>query len=128
MAAVPVVKGSKVVSALEKHDFVVDRINGSHHIMKHPDGRGTTVPVHAGKDVPKGTLRNILTDVGMTPDELFNPKKKASGRAAAVQQVVDPREGVADARGAVGSKGSTARSGARRGSGSAGRERDGRTR
>ncbi|HWF79361.1 MAG TPA: type II toxin-antitoxin system HicA family toxin [Streptosporangiaceae bacterium] len=35
-----------------------------------PDGRGTTVPVHAGRDVAKGTLRGILADIGMTPAEL----------------------------------------------------------
>ena len=28
------------------------------------------MPVHAGKDVAKGTLRNILSIVGMTADEL----------------------------------------------------------
>jgi predicted RNA binding protein YcfA (HicA-like mRNA interferase family) len=28
------------------------------------------VPVHAGRDVPKGTLRSILSIVGMTADEL----------------------------------------------------------
>jgi predicted RNA binding protein YcfA (HicA-like mRNA interferase family) len=38
--------------------------------MRHPDGRGTTVPVHRGKDVARGTLRAILTDCGMSVDEL----------------------------------------------------------
>jgi predicted RNA binding protein YcfA (HicA-like mRNA interferase family) len=38
--------------------------------MRHPDGRGTTVPVHHGCDVAKGTLRGILSDVGMTAEEL----------------------------------------------------------
>ncbi|HYS32223.1 MAG TPA: type II toxin-antitoxin system HicA family toxin [Streptosporangiaceae bacterium] len=38
--------------------------------MKHPDGRATTVPVHRGKDVPKGTQRSILRDVGMSADDL----------------------------------------------------------
>jgi predicted RNA binding protein YcfA (HicA-like mRNA interferase family) len=28
------------------------------------------VPVHAGRDVPKGTLRNILAIIGMTTEEL----------------------------------------------------------
>jgi predicted RNA binding protein YcfA (HicA-like mRNA interferase family) len=27
--------------------------------------------VHPGKDVPKGTLRSVLQDVGMTVDELL---------------------------------------------------------
>jgi predicted RNA binding protein YcfA (HicA-like mRNA interferase family) len=37
--------------------------------MRHPDGRAVSVPVHAGDDVPKGTMRDILASVGMTPDE-----------------------------------------------------------
>lgn len=39
MPPVPAVRGSRVVGALEKAGFVVGRINGSHHIMRHPDGR-----------------------------------------------------------------------------------------
>jgi len=31
--------------------------------MRHPDGRGTTVPVRPGRDVANGTLRGILSDV-----------------------------------------------------------------
>jgi predicted RNA binding protein YcfA (HicA-like mRNA interferase family) len=58
-----------VVKALESVGFVVARINGSHHVMRHPDGRSVAVPVHAGKDLLKGTLRGILTTVGMTPNE-----------------------------------------------------------
>jgi predicted RNA binding protein YcfA (HicA-like mRNA interferase family) len=38
--------------------------------MRHPDGRGTTVPVHAARDVAKGTLRGILADAGITVEEL----------------------------------------------------------
>jgi predicted RNA binding protein YcfA (HicA-like mRNA interferase family) len=38
--------------------------------MRHPDGRGTTVPVHQGRALAKGTLRGILSDVGMTIEEL----------------------------------------------------------
>ena len=49
---------------------MVARIAGSHHVMRHPDGRGTTVPVHSGRDVAKGTLRNILADTGLTVEDL----------------------------------------------------------
>ena len=38
--------------------------------MRHPDGRGTTVPVHQGRDVAKGTLRGILSDTSMTVEDL----------------------------------------------------------
>jgi predicted RNA binding protein YcfA (HicA-like mRNA interferase family) len=59
-----------VVRALERAGFKVARVTGSHHVMRHPDGRGTTVPVHPGRDVAKGTLRGILADVGMTIADL----------------------------------------------------------
>lgn len=70
MPPVPAIRGERVVRALERAGFKVARISGSHHIMRHPDGRGTTVPVHTGRDVAKGTLRGILDDVGLSIDEL----------------------------------------------------------
>jgi len=70
MPPVPSVRGERVVRALERAGFKVARVAGSHHIMRHPDGRGTTVPVHPGRDLAKGTLRNILTDAGLTIEEL----------------------------------------------------------
>ena len=45
MPPVPSVRGERIVRALEKAGFTVARVTGSHHIMRHPDGRGTTVPV-----------------------------------------------------------------------------------
>jgi predicted RNA binding protein YcfA (HicA-like mRNA interferase family) len=59
-----------VVKALTRAGFTVTRISGSHHVMRHSDGRTVVVPVHAGQDIPKGTLRNVLSIVGMTADEL----------------------------------------------------------
>jgi predicted RNA binding protein YcfA (HicA-like mRNA interferase family) len=59
-----------VIKALQRTGFTVTRVSGSHHVMRHPDGRTVIVPVHAGQDMPKGTLRNILSIVGMTADEL----------------------------------------------------------
>jgi predicted RNA binding protein YcfA (HicA-like mRNA interferase family) len=70
MPHVPAVRGDRLVRALEKAGFKIARITGSHHIMRHPDGRGTTVPVHQGRDVAKGTLRNILSDTRLTIDDL----------------------------------------------------------
>ncbi len=72
--AVPSVSGGATVKALERHGFVVARIAGSQHVMRHSDGRGTTVPatvpVHGNRDVAKGTLRGILRDVGLSINEL----------------------------------------------------------
>ena len=62
--------GEGLTTTVEKHGSRVARIKGSHSVMRHPDGRGTTVPVHKGRDVAKGTLRGILRDVDLTIDDL----------------------------------------------------------
>ncbi len=70
MPPVPALRGADVVKALEKAGFTVARIHGSHHIMKHEDGRRTTVPVHGGRDIRPGTLRAVLRNAGLTVDDL----------------------------------------------------------
>ena len=66
MAPVPSVRGERLVRALERAGFKVARVAGSHHVMRHPDGRGTTVPVHPRRE----PLRNILADTTLTIEEL----------------------------------------------------------
>jgi predicted RNA binding protein YcfA (HicA-like mRNA interferase family) len=68
--SLPAVPGAKMVKALERAGFTVARISGSHHVMRHPDGRTVVIPVHAGRDIAKGTLRNILAIIGMDAEEL----------------------------------------------------------
>ncbi|MDZ4824613.1 MAG: type II toxin-antitoxin system HicA family toxin [Flavobacteriales bacterium] len=58
----PVVKCKDLVKLLEKQGFEVVRINGSHHRMKHNDGRVATIPVHKNDELPKGLLRKIVRD------------------------------------------------------------------
>jgi predicted RNA binding protein YcfA (HicA-like mRNA interferase family) len=55
-----VISGKELVRLLEKLGFEVIRINGSHHRIKHPDGRVTTIPVHKNEDLPKGLVRKII--------------------------------------------------------------------
>jgi predicted RNA binding protein YcfA (HicA-like mRNA interferase family) len=67
----PAISGKEFIKLLEKFGFTVIRINGSHHRMKHPDGRITTIPVHTNIPLPKGLLRKILReDIKMTPEEI----------------------------------------------------------
>jgi predicted RNA binding protein YcfA (HicA-like mRNA interferase family) len=70
MPPVPSVPATDVIRALEKLGFTVTRKRGSHHRLKHPDGRSTTVPVHSGRNLAKGTLRGILRDVELTVEDL----------------------------------------------------------
>ncbi len=58
----PVISGKEFIKFLESLGFVVTRVSGSHHRLKHPDGRVTTVPVHRNDDVPKGLLRKIIRE------------------------------------------------------------------
>ena len=60
----------KVIRILEKKGFVLDRVSGSHHIYYHPGTkRRAVIPVHK-KDLPKGTLFEILKQAGISKSEL----------------------------------------------------------
>lgn len=43
---------------------------GAHRVYAHPDGRMTSISFHPG-DVPMGTLRKIIAQIGLTV-EAFN--------------------------------------------------------
>jgi predicted RNA binding protein YcfA (HicA-like mRNA interferase family) len=62
-------KPSEVVRVLEKAGFSLIRQSGSHAVYRHSDGRWTTVPVHSGKDVAKGTLSKILKAAGLSVEQ-----------------------------------------------------------
>ena len=67
----PVLKAREVVRLLERLGFVEVRQRGSHKQFRHADGRQTTVPMHAGRDIAPPLLRQIARDIGMTLDELL---------------------------------------------------------
>jgi predicted RNA binding protein YcfA (HicA-like mRNA interferase family) len=64
------VKGKDLIAALERAGFEVTRTRGSHHFLRHPDGRVTTVPVHAGETIGPGLLSKILRDTKLSRSEL----------------------------------------------------------
>jgi len=67
----PVISGKDFIKLLESIGFSIIRINGSHHRLKHPDGRVTTVPIHKNDSLPKGLLRKILReDIELTVEAL----------------------------------------------------------
>jgi predicted RNA binding protein YcfA (HicA-like mRNA interferase family) len=70
MSETPVVTARALMTALRKLGFVQTRSRGSHRRFEHPDGRKTTVPVHKGRDIPRGLLRQIVTiDLAMEMDD-----------------------------------------------------------
>jgi len=72
----PVISGKELVALLEKLGFTVIRIKGSHHRMKHPDGRITTIPVHKNESIAKGLLRKIIREDIVVSIEKFNEMVK----------------------------------------------------
>lgn len=69
MTRLPRVTGREVVAALRIARFEVVRIKGSHHFLRHPDGRATVVPVHAGETIGPGLLAAILRDCEIDRDD-----------------------------------------------------------
>jgi len=70
MTRLPRLTGKEVVSTLLKHGFEVSRVKGSHHYVRHPDGRSTTVPVHAGETIGPGLMSKILRDCELTSEDI----------------------------------------------------------
>ena len=58
----------KIISALEKAGFTVDRVSGSHYVLI-KDNLRTVVPYH--RAVRIGTLKAILNQVGMSVEEFI---------------------------------------------------------
>ena len=64
------ITGKQLIRALGKAGFAVIRVQGSHHRLRHSDGRVTTVPVHAGETIGPGLLGQILRDCDLTHEQL----------------------------------------------------------
>ncbi|PIR82160.1 hypothetical protein COU20_03290 [Candidatus Kaiserbacteria bacterium CG10_big_fil_rev_8_21_14_0_10_59_10] len=69
----PALRSREVIRALERAGFVTSRTSGSHCRLVHATdpGRKVTVPMHSG-DVPRGTLRAIIAQAGLTVGEFVD--------------------------------------------------------
>jgi predicted RNA binding protein YcfA (HicA-like mRNA interferase family) len=56
--------GKELVKLFKKAGWRLDRIRGSHHIMKKNEST-VTIPVHGNKDIPKGLLEKLLKEGGL---------------------------------------------------------------
>jgi predicted RNA binding protein YcfA (HicA-like mRNA interferase family) len=72
MSKLPRLTGREVIDALGKGGFEVIRIKGSHHLLRHADGRTTTVPMHGREIIGVGLLSKILRDCELTRDEFVS--------------------------------------------------------
>ena len=72
MSKLPRITSQRLISALDKAGFQVVRVKGSHHFLRHPDGRCTVVPVHRGETVGPGLMSKILRDCEIGREELLD--------------------------------------------------------
>jgi predicted RNA binding protein YcfA (HicA-like mRNA interferase family) len=67
----PRIDSRDLIRALRRAGFEEQRQRGSHlHLRRAVDKRRVTIPVHAGRVIPPGTLKGILRDAGISEDEL----------------------------------------------------------
>ncbi len=62
MSILPALSGVALIKALRNLGFEVVRTKGSHHFLRHANGRCTVVPVHRGEMIGRGLLSQILRD------------------------------------------------------------------
>ena len=62
--SLPAVTGREVLKTLASIGFVHVSTKGSHAKLVHPDRRTTVVPMHGGRDIPRGTLARFFVKRG----------------------------------------------------------------
>ena len=70
MSRNPRISGHELIRALGLAGFVVVRIRGSHHFLRHEDGRRTVVPAHSGETIGPGLLSKILRDCKLSAEDV----------------------------------------------------------
>jgi len=74
MTKPPVLKPKEVAAILGKLGFEQIRQRGSHKRYRHADGRRTTVPFHAGRDISPLLLKQIAKDIGLSIEDLMQAR------------------------------------------------------
>lgn len=70
MSRLPRLTGRELVQKLERLGFQTIRVKGSHHLLRHSDGRTTVVPVHRGETFGPGLMIKILRDTSLSRRDL----------------------------------------------------------
>ena len=79
MSRTPRITGLDLIAARAKAGFRVLRVKGSHHFLRHEDGRSTVVPAHAGESLGPGLLHNF-SDCQLTAEQLAELRQVPVGR------------------------------------------------
>ena len=66
------VVAARLLRALGRLGWTVERQVGSHAVLVKQGKIPVTVPVHCGKTLKEGTARSILKQAGITEEEFFS--------------------------------------------------------
>ncbi len=58
-------RSKDLIRLVEKDGWTLRRVRGSHHQFKHPIKPGLVTIPHPKRDIPKGTVKNILRQAGL---------------------------------------------------------------
>jgi predicted RNA binding protein YcfA (HicA-like mRNA interferase family) len=64
------ISGKKFAKLLERHGWILLRVNGSHHIYGKPGNvQKISVPIHGNKTLKTGLLKHFLKVSGISEEE-----------------------------------------------------------
>jgi len=69
MSGLPVISGAELCTILSRKGYVFDHQKGSHMVLRQHDFPYHRLTVPNRKEIPKGTLRAILRQAGLTVEE-----------------------------------------------------------
>ena len=76
MPKVPRITGEEAVRAFGKTGYTLDRVKGSHHILRHPKrAPRLSIPVHKGRTAGAGLLGRQIKIAGLTVEEFIELMK-----------------------------------------------------
>ena len=71
MSNLPGFDGRKLIKIIKKFGFEAVRVKGSHHLLKHSDGRATVIPVHGKESIGIGLFHKILKDCEISVEDFL---------------------------------------------------------
>lgn len=73
MPKLPVISGKKLLKCFLRHqNYCLIAQHGSHVILLNEMlNKKSTIPIHANKDLPKGTLKSIMSDFDLDLEDLL---------------------------------------------------------
>ncbi|MBL8828480.1 MAG: type II toxin-antitoxin system HicA family toxin [Planctomycetaceae bacterium] len=71
MPKVPRITGAEAIRAFGKVGYVLERVSGSHHILKRSQSATLSIPCHGNKTIGVGLLRAQIDAAGLTVEQFI---------------------------------------------------------